>query len=105
MKITLFAVLAAASTLPLGAQIDPTQAEDPAQKMREIMNQVAQEMTEIDDLLQKTSRSKKAATAGMKESIRGLEKALDSVGKSQRQVVQGIDALLDQAEKLKKSGC
>ena len=88
--ILLWAALAA----PLSAQ------EDPREKMKEILEQVANEMGEIDRLLQETSRNKEAAKS-MKANIENLDKLLDNVGKSQERVVQGIDELLKQAQKMK----
>ena len=98
MKTTTFVLLAALAA-PLSAQIQ----EDPREKMREILNQIADEMKQIDSWLQETSRSKNASQA-MKENVSRLNKLLDSVGKSQKQVVKGIDDLLKEAQKLKGDG-
>lgn len=87
-------VFLTALAVPLQAQ------DDPREKMKEILEQVAGEMNEIDKLLQKTSRSKDAAKS-MKKNLASLDKLLDSVGKSQQRVVNGIDELLKQAEKMK----
>jgi len=87
-------VLWTALAAPLTAQ------EDPREKMKEILEQVANEMGEIDRLLQETSRNKEAAKS-MKANIEKLDQLLDNVGKSQERVVQGIDELLKQAQKMK----
>jgi hypothetical protein len=97
-RLALLATLAAIA-IPLPAQIE----EDPRQKMQEILNKVAEEMQLIDKWLQESSRSKDAAK-GMSRNIAQLEKLLDSVGKSQQEVVKGIDDLLNQAQKMKSQG-
>ena len=74
--------------------------EDPRTKMKEILEQVANEMAQIDKLLQESSRSNDAAR-GMKANVERLDKLLDSVSESQKRVVQGIDDLLKEAEKMK----
>lgn len=87
-------VFLTALAVPLPAQ------DDPREKMKEILEQVAREMSEIDKLLQETSRNKEAAKS-MKKTIEHLDKLLDNVGKSQERVIKGIDELLQQAEKMK----
>lgn len=87
-------VFLTALAVPLPAQ------DDPREKMKEILEQVAHEMSEIDKLLQETSRSKEAAKS-MKKTLEHLDKLLDNVGKSQERVIKGIDELLQQAEKMK----
>ncbi|MEE2886364.1 MAG: hypothetical protein VX951_02920 [Planctomycetota bacterium] len=87
-------VFLTALAVPLPAQ------DDPREKMKEILEQVAHEMAEIDKLLQETSRNKEAAKS-MKKNLENLNKLLDNVGKSQERVIQGIDDLLKQAEKMK----
>lgn len=96
MKRAAIALLIA-FTAPLQAQ------EDPREKMKEILEQVANEMTQIDKLLLETSRNKESAKQMKKtlESLEKLNKLLDNVGKSQERVVKGIDELLKQAEKMK----
>ncbi|MCB9869335.1 MAG: hypothetical protein H6837_05715 [Planctomycetes bacterium] len=85
---------------PVCAQIE---TEDPKAKIQEILDNVANEMKEIDKLLQESGRSKEAAKS-MKSSVQKLDKLLDQVGKSQGKVVKGIDELLEQAEKMKGEG-
>lgn len=90
-------VLLTALAVPLPAQIE----EDPKARMQEILDDVADQMGQIDKWLQESSRDKGAAQEGMKKNVQNLEKLLDSVGKSQKQVVKGIDDLLKEAEKMK----
>jgi DnaJ-domain-containing protein 1 len=98
MRITSFALFAA-FTIPLSGQIQ----EDPREKVQEILDQVAKDMKQIDSWLQESSRSKDAGAA-MKKNIARLDKLLESVGESQKQVVKGIDELLKEAEKMKSDG-
>ena len=98
MRITAFALLTAL-TVPISAQIE----EDPREKMQEILDQVAKDMKQIDTWLQESSRSKDA-TKAMKNNVARLNKLLESVGESQKQVVKGIDELLKEAEKMKSDG-
>lgn len=100
MKTTTLAILAAiAATASLPAQIE----QDPRKRIQEIMDQVADEMTQIDKWLQNSSRSRGAAEA-MQKNVQRLDKLLDDVGKSQKRVVKGIDDLLKEAQKLKGKG-
>ena len=92
--LALFTLLAVSVSVP--AQIE----EDPREKMKEILEQVANEMAQIDKWLRESSRSSDAAR-GMKENVERLDTLLDSVSESQKRVVQGIDDLLKEAEKMK----
>lgn len=91
IAILLFAVLVA----PLKAQFEA----DPRQKMKEILDQVAKEMTQIDKWLQESSRSSDASK-GMARNVEQLNKLLDQAGEAQSKVIKGIDDLLDAAQKM-----
>src|SRR5690606_6408688 len=68
IAIALLAVLVA----PLHAQFE----EDPRQKMKEILDQVAKEMTQIDQWLQESSRNSDARK-GMARNVEQLNKLLE----------------------------
>ena len=99
MKTAAALALLTALTVPLHAQIE----SDPRQKMQEILDELAQEMKQIDKWLQESSRTKDAAK-GMRRNMDRMHELLDSVGKSQKQVVKNIDDLLKETQRMKEQG-
>ena len=97
MKRAAFVILTAIA-VPLPAQIE----EDPRVRVQEILDDVADEMRQIDSLFRQTSRAKPIVLDLHKAENR--TKLLDSVGKSQKRVIQGIDDLLEQARKMNRKG-
>ena len=99
MKTRSAILLWAALAAPLSAQIEG----DPRAKIQEILDEVAGEMEQIDQWLLEGSRTKDAAR-GIAANGKRIDELLEIVGKSQERVVQGIDELLKEADKLKGKG-
>lgn len=79
-------------TAPANAQIGP---ED---KIRDILEKVSEEMAEIDRLLLQSSRT--PAGEGMQRNVDRLKELMEQTRGSQGEVVQSIDELIDELQKM-----
>lgn len=96
MKRTWIVAGLLAVTAPL-----PAQFVDPRKKIREIVEEVAQEMREIDRMLLQTggAGAQKAAER-MARNAERIEKLLEQTRNSQGKVVDRIDKLLEEIQKM-----
>jgi len=79
----------------------PGQFDNPEQKIQEIVDEVAKQMQEIDELLLKTRpESLRGAAEGAKKAAEKIEELLDQTTRSQGQVVTKIDELIKEIQKL-----
>ena len=80
----------------------PAQNQEGArEKIREILQVVAGELTEIDTSLQESARTT-SASSDTKKTVRHREKLIVSAAESQKRVIEGIDALLQATAELTK---
>ena len=87
--------------VPLAAQFE----QNPEERIREIADEIADELQEIDKLLLQTGSAKQAGHAA--ESIASVSKRmndlLEQTTKSQTNAVKRMDELISEIEKI--SGC
>lgn len=85
-----------AATAPL-----PAQFVDPRKKIRDIVEEIAREMHEIDRMLLRTSSSGAGEAAErMARTAQRIDKLLEQTRSSQGKVVEGIDKLLEEIQKM-----
>ncbi len=81
------------------------QFEDPATKVRELAEDVARQMEEIDRLLlQRGSEDPAAASAALRNSAEKIGELLDQTTESQQGVVDRIDELITTIQKMAGQG-
>jgi methyl-accepting chemotaxis protein len=83
--------------VPLAAQFD-----NPQEKIRDLAEEIAGEMQEIDRLLLQTGAAGSAAKAAkaMEQNVRRMDKLLEQTTETQATTVQRIDDLIKEIEKL-----
>lgn len=85
---------------PLAAQL-----ENPQEKIRELADEIAKEMQEIDRLLLQARPDKLgAAAAAAGEASKRIDDLLDQTSKSQGATIVRIDQLIAELEKLRQQG-
>ena len=83
----------------------PAQFDNPEKKIQEIVDQVAEQMQEIDELLLKARPdSLKGAAEGAAQAAEKIEELLDQTTKSQGEVVTKIDELIKVIQQMKGQG-
>lgn len=97
LQLALVAVLASAAL--------PAQFDNPEKKIQEIVDEVARQMQEIDELLLQTRpESLKGAGEGAKRAAEKIEELLDQTSASQGEVVTKIDELIKEIQKMQGQG-
>lgn len=86
-----------------------SQFEDPQRKIKEIANEIAGELQEIDRLLLQTGQEggAKAAAEGMARAAQRIDDLLEQTAQSQEAAAKRMDELIKEIEKLSGqcSGC